>query len=604
MLRVTPFSLGLFLCCLLGSSISQQVDIEPLVIQNAERTIDVSSQLVQITHKLRVENTGTTGGKYVLFTVEPLLKNHLSYLGATLGKESRGLKTTLVNLASQPDARTYKIELPAASPLTKGKPVDIEVETVYTHHLTAFPAEITQKDKQLVKFVGSHYLYSPYKVTKQTTRIALASKNVESFTKLKPSSQNENVLSFGPYENVAPTSVSELTVHYENNSPFLTVNRLERTIEVSHWGNIAVEERIEIVHDGAKLKGSFSRFDYQREQNSGISSIKAFKTILPAAARDVYYRDDIGNISTSNMYVKHDSVELTLRPRFPLFGGWKTRYVIGYNLPSYEYLYTEGSKYVLQMRLMDHVFDTLVVDELTVKIILPEGTSDLKLKTPYDVKQLPRTLHFTYLDISGRPVITLTKSNLVENHIQDFTLEYNFPKIYMLREPLVVIIAFLVLFITVLIYVRLDFSISSSKVAKTSAGNTVAVESVLRRNAKRVGIYETFDSQISKLKTSKDGAAYQLALKNLTHDHKVETTAINDIIIKTRTESPELAESITELQRLDRGFWEVYIQYGQSAEKLANSKMSRTQFVEQDSQFQRKRDEIAEKINQVIKTLQ
>lgn len=37
-----------------------------------------------------------------------------------------------------------------------------------------------------------------------------------------------------------------------------------------------------------------------------------------------------------------DSVELELRPRFPLFGGWKTKYYIGYNVPSYEYLFNKG----------------------------------------------------------------------------------------------------------------------------------------------------------------------------------------------------------------------------------------------------------------------
>ena len=34
----------------------------------------------------------------------------------------------------------------------------------------------------------------------------------------------------------------QLSVHYENNNPFLVVSRLERTIELSMWGNIAVEE--------------------------------------------------------------------------------------------------------------------------------------------------------------------------------------------------------------------------------------------------------------------------------------------------------------------------------------------------------------------------
>jgi hypothetical protein len=32
-----------------------------------------------------------------------------------------------------------------------------------------------------------------------------------------------------------------------------------------------------------------------------------------------------------------------LRPRFPLFGGWKTHYVVGYNVPSYEYLFYKGN---------------------------------------------------------------------------------------------------------------------------------------------------------------------------------------------------------------------------------------------------------------------
>lgn len=64
-----------------------------------------------------------------------------------------------------------------------------------------------------------------------------------------------------------------MSIHYENNSPFLTVTRLERVIEVSHWGNIAVEETIDVLHTGASLKGPFSRYDYQREHNS-YSSIK------------------------------------------------------------------------------------------------------------------------------------------------------------------------------------------------------------------------------------------------------------------------------------------------------------------------------------------
>lgn len=59
--------------------------------------------------------------------------------------------------------------------------------------------------------------------------------------------------------------------------------------------------------------------------------------------------------------------------RFPLFGGWQTRYYVGYNLPSYEYLYRSGNHFILKMRMVDHVYDDQVVDEVTTRIILPEG---------------------------------------------------------------------------------------------------------------------------------------------------------------------------------------------------------------------------------------
>ena len=66
------------------------------------------------------------------------------------------------------------------------------------------------------------------------------------------------------------------------------------------------------------------------------------QTVLPASANDVYYRDEIGNISTSHLRVLEDSAEVELRPRFPLFGGWKTHYILGYYVPTYEYLYNNG----------------------------------------------------------------------------------------------------------------------------------------------------------------------------------------------------------------------------------------------------------------------
>lgn len=76
------------------------------------------------------------------------------------------------------------------------------------------------------------------------------------------------------------------------------------------------------------------------------------------------------------------------------------------------------------MRLVDHVFDNMIVEELVTKIILPEGSHDIKFSVPYPVIRLPDSKHYTYLDTKGRPVISVTKNFVVENHIQDFEVSF------------------------------------------------------------------------------------------------------------------------------------------------------------------------------------
>jgi oligosaccharyltransferase complex subunit alpha (ribophorin I) len=83
----------------------------------------------------------------------------------------------------------------------------VDVETIYTHQLTPHPASITQKEKQLILYHGNHYFYSPYPVKKQTTVVNLGTRNIESYTKLKPTSHSDNTITYGSYENIPQFSV-------------------------------------------------------------------------------------------------------------------------------------------------------------------------------------------------------------------------------------------------------------------------------------------------------------------------------------------------------------------------------------------------------------
>lgn len=46
-------------------------------------------------------------------------------------------------------------------------------------------------------------------------------------------------------------------------------------------------------------------------------------------------------------------------------------------------LYIPGDQYALKMRLVDHVYDDQVIDEMTVKIIMPEGARSVQTHLKY-----------------------------------------------------------------------------------------------------------------------------------------------------------------------------------------------------------------------------
>ena len=103
-------------------------------------------------------------------------------------------------------------------------------------------------------------------------QLKLLSRAVESYHGTPPASKSGTSIKYGPYSDVVPFSGGTLSAHFENNSPFLDALELTREIEVSHWGNVYVEEWYTVKHMGAQHKASISQ-----EHNSNV-------TILPASA--------------------------------------------------------------------------------------------------------------------------------------------------------------------------------------------------------------------------------------------------------------------------------------------------------------------------------
>ena len=229
-----------------------------LVVTSCDRTIDMSTQLVKISHKLVIQNNGQGVVKSFLFSIDPTLSQKVSFIEATFGNNDKTyLRVSEAKVQSDMDKAFWKIEL--KSGLAAGASTTVTVDVVLGGALEMFPAAITQKEKQLVRLTGNLYSFLPYPVTTQSTRVNLATSNLESYTKVKPVSLSDTTISYGPYSNIAAFTAAEMVIHGENNAPMLVVTRLERVIELSMWGNIAIEETVDVAHKGAQLKGSFSR---------------------------------------------------------------------------------------------------------------------------------------------------------------------------------------------------------------------------------------------------------------------------------------------------------------------------------------------------------
>lgn len=168
------------------------VDVE-IENKNVDRTIDLTSQLVKVSYKITLDHKSKKPITSYVFLVPNNDCSKLSYISAR-DSAKKELKLSLAKGASD---CTYTMTLPGGG---NANPV-VYIETIFTKALEPFPTEITQAERQLVRYFGSAVFYSPFKTVSQKTTIHLASRSVESFTAVKPSVHSDTQIVYGPYDN-------------------------------------------------------------------------------------------------------------------------------------------------------------------------------------------------------------------------------------------------------------------------------------------------------------------------------------------------------------------------------------------------------------------
>lgn len=174
-------------------SVQSAIDVE-IQNKNVDRTIDLTSQLVKISYKITLEHSAKKNINSYSFVVPTSDRSALAYISIR-DSSKKELKSTE---ETSPTGAVFLVTLPANAPTQI-----LLVETVFTKSLIPHPTEIQQSDRQLVRYFGNAYFYSPFKTLSQKTTVQLSSKNVESYTTVKPSSQSDATITYGPYENIA-----------------------------------------------------------------------------------------------------------------------------------------------------------------------------------------------------------------------------------------------------------------------------------------------------------------------------------------------------------------------------------------------------------------
>ncbi|KAI1828616.1 Ribophorin I [Xylaria intraflava] len=369
----------------------------------------------------------------------------------------------------------YRIKLPA--PLPSNGQQTLGISYYYLSALRPLPASIAQTDKQYLAYAFSAYCPSAYPTIKQKTEVKLPSSDIPDYTKIAGSGETKEFpikqgskLTYGPFPEVSAGANSPVEVRYEFNKPVTHVSQLERDIEVSHWGgNVAFEERYTLFHYGASLSSQFNRVMWAQSQyfNPETFALKEMKFILGPQSKDAYFTDVIGNVSTSRFRATKREAVLELKPRYPIFGGWKYPFTVGWNADSKNYLKKSAGKFLLNIPLIEgpKQAEGVEYEHVDVRVILPEGAENVKFYTTAPESSITEhsiSIVKTYLDTVGRTVLTIKAQNLVDElRDRELIVSYEHSTAAALRKPLVIFASTMTVFVGMWLLSKLDVSFSA-----------------------------------------------------------------------------------------------------------------------------------------------
>ena len=424
-------------------------------IEEVKREINLKQSIITIENQLRIKKISYED---TFHYVVP--KNNSNSLIRITAQTIKGKKLEIQKVSDDQFYDHYEIVLQGSE--------EIIVKEDYFEKLLFKPKNIYIKEDQLELFIDTVNLVSPYLVKSTTTKVILPSEKTKliKYTKANSNQSGEKII-YSLTEEIPPFVTKKLYIHYLNNKPLMVFNYAVKTFQVSHWGNIAVTEEYQIENIGATLIGEFGRIDYDEGITGGKNAMKKIRAKLPLRAWGLWYRDEIGNVSTSNARRDMNDVDLELTPRFPILGGWKSNYDIGYNLPTKFHVKTNNKGNYMVNLTFGMPYQNMLARNYTVKIILPETADNIKVNLPIETPyQVEYDKEYGCLDLFGRKSIIIRLNNMYDVYNTNIFISYDYQWIMLFVKPVILIFYFMILFTISIIYSRANISLARKEEIK------------------------------------------------------------------------------------------------------------------------------------------
>lgn len=383
-----------------------------------KKLIDVRHAYINEALELTIKNVGSGPNTEYYLALPEDVYDKISLFAAQFTDKRVFVNSSLSSSKSKLEDGTVirygLINFPSA--IIPGEEVSLSIRISHNRHGVPHPEHISIPDEQQLLLTTPRLPFSAY-FTKEGNLKVIGSPQFRELNSLNDeSSKGSEEISFGSWKDISPFETgSQLKLVYSHNAPLKEVVQLNREVWVSHWAStVQFEEYYELINRSAKLNKGFSRLELMKDQQGMRLShyCSVLELALPEDASDHYYTDLVGMVSTSrvlgdNYYIK---------PRYPLFGGWKYNFTIGWTNPLSQFLHkgTSEDSYLLSIPLLNGPTDTMY-DNVALSVFLPEGAQIEAIDPPVPFIDITVDVQKSYLDLNkGHVKVTCNFKNMID----------------------------------------------------------------------------------------------------------------------------------------------------------------------------------------------